>query len=442
MMRSALHLWAVLATAGIGACHKTPVEDPNATAVAATAALDDAAPAVAPVVSPSRCSPADKAFAIDEGGGTTDLEIGDAVPFSGGYAVGFVHRTAAGRVAAVALLGPDAVGPVRVVDLGATSGDAPPPRLAPRANELLAAAYPLSRGGPSGGARRDLALYAISSGAASGPLLTVAQQRDDSLAGDLACAGSAGLIAWDEATASSRGVVRAVTFSQDWRAGPTRDVSPPESDAELPRVVPNGAGFIVLWIARRPDPTGAVDASELEATGEARTYGWLEMIPVDEHGVATGPLRRLTPASGRVSAYDVQVLPNTTKHPALLVVARDDGEAVDGSGGALLRVRVTGDVVESPVAFQSDGLGRGAPTLVEGLGGRPPWLAWVGPREQVRLLPLDVSGAPSANPSAEEGMSEGRPLLALGSASGSAGQLLVATPLDGAAQLRVFQCAR
>jgi hypothetical protein len=132
-----------------------------------------------------------------------------------------------------------------------------------------------------------------------------------------------------------------------------------------------------------------------------------------------------------VSAYDVQMLPGEAR-PTALVVARDDGEAIDGSGGVLLRVRAREDGAEPPVALPGDGLGRGAPTLVDAPA---PWLAWVGPHEELRLLPLDAAGAPFAPPSAEPGLEESRPLLVLRGST-----MLVARPEDAAAQLRPFAC--
>ncbi len=166
------------------------------------------------------------------------------------------------------------------------------------------------------------------------------------------------------------------------------------------------------------------------------------MIAVDDQGTPRGPLRRLTPPNGHVTAFDLQQIGPGPK-AVILVVARDDGEVVDGSGGALLRVRIAGDVVEPPVAFATDGLGRGAPTVVDGISavdggsGQPPSLAWIASHEHLRLLPLDLEGAPSAAPSAESAMDDARPLMWL-----TAGQILVATPTDPSAQLRTFACAR
>lgn len=292
-------------------------------------------------------------------------------------------------------------------------------------------------------------------GALAGAPLSVPQRRDDSLALDVAFAGPAGLLVWDEATRAPRGVVKAAAFTRD-RAAQAREVSPPDSDAELPRVVAAGGGFAVIWIARRAEPGSGLDGAAAEATGEARSYGWLEMVAVDAQGVATGPVRRLTPADGHVSAYDVEATVGFAAGAArtLLVVARDDGEAVDGSGGVLLRVRVTGEEIAAPVAFATEGLGRGAPSFISvagapappspGAGPSPLALAWVAGGEQARLLPLDPAGTPTAAPSAEDALDDARALLFISAPTPAPDttNVLVATPSDPAAQLRVFACAR
>jgi hypothetical protein len=432
-----------------------------------------------PGLLPARCRRTDAAFVLDDGQGLGDLEVGDGIAYPGGYAVGIAHRTGAGRVAAIALLHREPTGLTRILDLGPTTGDAPPPRIGWRGGELVggqvaggkieggqvaggqlvAAAYvsaipPAPGTRPSrGDATRDVAIYTVAGGVTAGPPLSISQRRDDSLALDLALAGPAGVLVWDETTTAARGVVKAAAFTTDLAAA-GRDVSPPDSDAELPRVVTQGGAFAVIWIARRPEPASGLDGSAAEAVGEARAFGWLEMVHVDGQGAAIGPVRRLTSPLGHVSAYDVEARdpPAGSGTSSLLIVVRDDGEAVDGSGGALLRVRVSGDVVEPPVAFATDGLGRGAPSFVSAAGaeaGSAPALAlaWVASGEQARLIPLDAVGAPTAAPSAEDDLSEARALLFMGGPSSappksSALEVLVATPSDSAAQLRVFACSR
>jgi len=436
-------LAALGALAGVGAlvaCHRAPDAAARGAAADASVGGDAAVGAIAsaPAVVAARCHSTGRAFVIGDGRALDELEIGDALATPDGTAVGIVHRAAAGRVASVAMLATGA-SEVRLVDLGPTLGDAPPPRLAWRGKDVVAGAFGLSTDA------REVVVHAV--GASARLLFSVPEQRDDSLSFDLAYAGSGGLIVWDEATAgrAPRGVIRAAAFAGDQRTDPTRDVSPADSDAEAPRVVPADGGFFVVWIARRPEPA-ASDAAVVEVVGEPRAYAWLESVMVDAHGAATGPVRRLTPDTGHVSAYDVQALPEGGK-PTLLVAARDDGESVDGSGGALLRVRVRDDGADPPLTFPSDGLGRGAPTFVDapaGSGSPGPWLTWIGPKEQLRLLPLDASGAPLAPPSAEEALDEARPLLLLarGNAPDGPVSALIATPSDPAAQLRVFACGR
>jgi hypothetical protein len=169
------------------------------------------------------------------------------------------------------------------------------------------------------------------------------------------------------------------------------------------------------------------------------------MVAVDSTGSPAGPVRRLTPPSGHVSSFDVQVLSGSTK-PVLLIVVRDDGEAVDGSGGTLYRVRVREDGADNPVEIPVDGLGRGAPALV---GGSAPWLSWAGVREDLHLLPLDSNGVPIAQPSVEENVEDVRPLLRVKETRTSRSneqEILVAAPNpltpDRAARLAVLTCRR
>jgi hypothetical protein len=329
------------------------------------------------------------------------------------------------------MLPPDASS-IRVRDLGPTLGDASPPRVAVRGGDLLAASYVLGKRPDS----REIDVVAISPSGDVRPAGSVTEQRDDSLAFDIA----PGLIVWDEASVPARqGVIRAAELTADGHAGARRDVSPADSDAEAPRVVPRGSGYLVFWMARRVEGTAPADAAS-EITGEAPANSWVEVIAVDAHGQVTGPVRRLTSASGHVSAFDVAPLQGTAgSRPEVLAVARDDGEAVDGSGGAILRLRVHDDGQDPPVAYTTDGLGRGAPGFVDAT---PPWLTWVALREETRVLPLDATGAPLALPSGEPELDDGRPLALLdaGKDAKSGRRLLAAMPADPSLQLRVLNC--
>lgn len=415
---------ALLLSLALGACHR---DGAGVVAEAgATPAAADAENAVPKLLLPARCQPSGVGFALDDGHGMDELEIGDAIATPAGFAVDVLHRTSAGRVAAVALL-PAGAASMQLHDLGPTLGDASPPRVAPRGADLVAASYVLSTRPDA----RELGIYTMSAAGEVKATGTIPEPRDDSLAFDL----SSTLVVWDETKAGTapRGVIRVAELSADARPAPARDLSPPESDAEMPRIAATpGGGAMVFWLARKPEAGPAMDAAVSEITGEARAYSWLEVVAVDAHGTPVGATRRLTPLMGHVSAYDVQPLAGA--RPDVLVVARDDGEAVDGSGGVLLRVRVRADGQDSPLAFATDGLGRGAPAFVDG---SPPWLSWVAQTEEARLLALDASGAPVQLPSAEPALDDGRPLAWIEQGR----RLLAAMPGDSPAQLRVLSCA-
>lgn len=410
---------ALLGLLSLVACRKgtgsAAVADAGPSAISSSSEAGAAQPAVVP----ARCKATGAGVALVDAGGADDLEIGDAVAVADGWAVGVVHRVGPSRTAAIAFLTADATG-VRLVDLAPTLGDAPPPHLALRGQELLAADYVLSKRTDA----RELALYAVPRAGEPKLVATIPQQRDDSLAFDLA----PGVVVWDEASAgpSPRGVIRAVELlSADQGAGPAHDVSPPDSDAEMPRIAPAARGYTVFWLARRPEAqTTDAAAASGEAVGEVRAYSWVESSGT--------PVHRLTSATGHVSAYDVEPLSGEDA----LVVARDDGESVDGSGGALLRVRVRAGGADPPLALPGDGLGRGAPVFVDGPAA---WLSWIGPHEAARLLPLDANGAPVGPPSAEPELDDARPLAFL---QGSPPvKVLAAAPADAVAQLRVLACS-
>ena len=437
-MRGAIAAALLAASAASAGCHKPVAEsEPHADLAGPVSAAppSERVDASAASVRSARCilGPA----VLGAGEGPRDgAEVGDAVGYEHGYAVGFIHRTPAGHTASVLLV--DAAGThVDVADLGPTLGDAPPSRTAPWAGGVLAAAYAVTRDSTRADAPRELAIFSLAPGAPLVPHPTVAQQRDDSLAFDVASTQTTALVVWDEATTAGRGSVRAFEVTPGAAVAPSHVISPADSDVEAPRLLTLGTGYAALWLAEQPDlAEHGDDRPPVEVPGEARSFGWVEAVALDAHGVPEGPVRRLTPSSGHVSAFDAEVLADGS----LLVAARDDGEAVDGSGGALLRVRETTNRVEPPLAFANDGLGRGSPEFV---AGRPSWLGWVGPEERVRFMPLDPAGAPSGPPSVEDALVDARPLtvVAAPASPGAAARVLVATPSDPGSPLHAATCA-
>ncbi len=416
-----MRITALLGLLALLACRKGAAGSGASADAGAGTAATSAASSAPPAVVSARCKGAGAGAALVDAGGADELEMGDAVAFerdgASGWAVGIVHRVASSRMAAIAFLAADATG-MRILDLAPTLGDAPPPHLAARGSDLLAGSYVLSKRTDV----RELALYVIPKAGDPKVVATIPQQRDDSLAFDLA----PGLVVWDEASTgpSPRGIIRAAELLPGDQVGPAHDVSPAESDAEMPRLTPAAQGYTIFWLARRAEAQASDAAAPAEAVGDVRAYSWLESSGT--------PPRRLTSASGHVSAYDVESLAGGDS----LLVARDDGESVDGSGGVLLRIRVHAGGADPPLALPGDGLGRGAPIFVDGPA---PWISWIGPHEAARLLPLDASGVPVGPPSAEPELDDARPLAFL---RGSPPRILAAAPGDATAQLRVLACSQ
>ena len=373
----------------------------------------------------SRCHREGNAVALGAEPSAGPVVVGDGVGIGSGYAIGLARASRQGQVAAIAWVDPE-VTEARVVDIAPTLGYAPPPRIARRADGLVAGYYVRSVSPEAKGVRR-LALVAIDPQGthAVRPLAMSFEQADESLAFDLAFESEFGLLVWDEVAgalspsaarlpdAGGRGVIRGVVIDRDSHLGASFDVSPPASDAEAPRVVRGPSGFFVLWIAAASELVAELDAGSnrlpTEATGEARTNGWIEMLALDVQGSPRGPVVKLTPERGHVSSYDVVGLERGTS-PGVLVVARDDGELADGTGGTLLLVRATDGGADAPAVLSSGGLGRGAPAIVDA---QPPWVTWVGDREDLRMLPIVASGRSEGVASAEESLGEARPLLGM-----------------------------
>jgi hypothetical protein len=445
---AALTLLAAVVGPTIG-CRKIALQDsaPRLDEPAAqlgTEALEDASMAgKGPRELPARCPKGGSPIPFYSGDARpqTEIEIGGSLGYEAGYAVGFAIRAGAARTAAVALFGPEATGPARVVELGPVAEDAPAPLLAHRSGDVLATVF----GVPSGHARvdrnRELTVYAVGSDRASA-VASFVKAADDSMASDIASEGRDAFVVWDEVlpavagaapTGMARGVIRGAPVSPHEPPVAARDLSPSDSDAESPRIVADGAGYSVLWIARGPGDLSPGDASEV--TGEPRAFGWLQRVEIDGFGAARGPVRDLTPRSGHISAYDARMFSGGA---GLVIVARDDGEPTDGSGGALLRVRARGGAIDPVETIEAGGVGRGAPAFVEGA---PPWLSWVGHDEQLRLLPLDGAGSAGGLASVEAALNEARPLAAWSAPSGAPARWLMATPTDPSGPLRAVECA-
>ncbi len=388
------------------------------------------------VAVPARCRPSQGVLPMGVRG---DIEFGDAASSSLGLAIGVVRQAPEGDVAAVALLPPDA-STLRLVELGPVLRDAPAPRVAWRgvdSGELLAVA-PLAphEGGPPHG----LAVCRLRNDGSS-TLLQRLDVGDDWASADVAASSQRAIVVWEGSSARShgppRGVIRVGTLDAEGRVGETREISPTGEDAEDPRVVGNQSAFFAVWAARRIEEARANAQSASAEVASEPGPRWLEAVVLDDRGVPLGAARRITPATAYLASFDVQLQPVRGAASAL-VVARMDGAS---EGGELERLRIRADgTSDAPSQIPTDGLGSGAPALVVGaLATAMPWVTWAGLREQVVLLPVDVTGSPAGPPSDEDAFAAALPLVALGGS-----KVLAAIPavLPGAAALRVFSCSR
>jgi hypothetical protein len=430
---------AFAALALVACKRKPPAEAPDASQSEQSSETPDAEP---PKLAPARCKADESGTTLAEA--SAEIEIGEAVATTQGFAIGALRKVNGESVASLAMV-PSQAGAPLFVDLGAPLGDASPPKAFVRGADTFAAYFPRPATPPKPPtpkqqAFRDLAIVRIADGKAQPPL-TIAQQRDESLAFDVASSEKGALVAWDEdAIGNERGAIKIALFASDMKSvASSRIASPDSSDAEMPRVLARRGGYWLVWIASRsevardaaPDPSYA-----LERPGRDRAFRWLEMLPLDERGEATGPTRKLTSERGHVSLFDMAARDGGA---IVDIVVRDDGQESEGTGGRILRVTIKGDAPEAAIAIVSEAVGRGAPDLLSNADAA--WLAYDDTTDKLRLLPLDAARIPSALPSLEDALDRARPLVAT-KATADAIEMLAVFPQEASSQLRRVRCAK
>ncbi len=402
------------------------------------------------VVLPARCVPSLGGATLGET--PSDIEIGEAIQTPSGFAIGVLRKLKGELVGSIALVERDAK-TVSFVDLGPPHGDAPPPRPIVVGADVFAAFFARAAPPPPGAkpkATRDLVLYRLADGKAQATS-TIPEQRDESLAYDVSLGDKGGVVAWDEdAIGNERGNIKIAIVAADTKTiTSTRIASPDGSDAELPRLVPRRGGWWLVWVASRLEaPDAGLDpGQEIERPGEKRRFRWLELLALDAAGAAVGAVKRLTVNTGHVSMFDLAPRAGASVPEGLDVIARDDEQAIDGAGGRIVRITVTGDKVDPPIAIVSESVGRGAPDLLDPIGGGTAWLAFSDTHDHVRLVPLDLTRTPTAPPSAEDALDKARVLLVAGTPSKTAGpdggtttDVLAAFPDEALGQIRFASC--
>jgi hypothetical protein len=372
------------------------------------------------VLGPNDTGRAPSLVAGDAGPGLDDTlpfaaEVGDAVMWAGGFAVGALHESEHALAMSVVTIGADGRG-ARVISLGTAHGDVEPARLASRGSTLVAGVLEPE---PNG---RSLRLAKIDGGNVTWGA-TLHERSGESQAFDIALGEKKGVVAWDEDTPNS-GVIQVSTFDSATagNATPARTISPTSADAESPRLVARPGGYWLAYISRSGG--GEVD-QDASYAAEDIGFRWIEVMPLDFNGSPTGASRAVTPKDGHVMVYDAAP---AVDGGALLVWRYDDAPS-GAAGGEVMRAVVRPGSVEPPSVLMQGDVGAGVPSLLNG------WLAVMDAAETTRIAPINPSGEVVAALSAEPEIGSGEPL------AGGSDAMLVARPSGRAVKLSVLRCA-
>jgi len=427
---------------GAAGCKKSDPPPPTTssdttTAAAPSAVASSSASVVAETLPRCRVDGARLAIPGD------DVVAGDAITTADALLVGVVRRQGAKRLASVLRASLD-LASVKMIDVGTTLGDDPPPSPRMRGGTVFVASYARSAAdagagagagavtGNAGGTTAAIAAGTMTrmleiarfDGAALVREGAVVQQADESLAYDVAWPDhGAPLVAWDEdAPMVSEGSTpkawvmggrqiladRGVVKVQVLGAGKPRVASPDTSDAEAPRLLARRGGYWLAWLAHRPEP-GEDAGAAAEGPGERRAYRWVELVALDAKGEATSAVRRVTPEKGRVASFDLATAPpdGGAGEPKLVVVVQDEAAVTEGAGERIVRYAVDGqkDRIESAELLDG-GVGHALADLLPLAASDPRatrWLSFTDTQEHAHLVPLGgslgLAGAPTLEPS-------------------------------------------
>lgn len=361
------------------------------------------------------------------------VELGRGAVFDGGFAAGCLRDAEGGTVAMVATLGFDGKNG-KLVKLARSRGDLEPPVVAGAGADLLAVMLEPNAGGRS-----------IKIAKVTGDQVTfgaeLAEGRDESLAIDVASSGDRAVVVWDDVPKEAkRSSVILASFDTATLRSITRPrpATPPNTDADSPRVVARPGGYWLAYIARSDDPAGDPEAApkpkkkgkpkddeDTAAAGEAIAKRWIELMPLDESGAATATARAVTPKDGHVLAFDLEL----GEGGAALLAFRDDDTPSGSSGGRVSSVLVREGGGEEIHVLSEEGNSAGVPELLPG------WVSIAGISGPPRLATLTSTGELSSELTAEPSIGGGGEPLAA-----AKGVLLVARPAGRAMKLSVMSC--
>ncbi len=354
----------------------------------------------------SRCRPVGAPVPLGETSGAADtIAVGDIAVGERELLVG-LHRVHEGRRVASILRASLDLTNVRRLDLGAPFGDDPPPLPRWRGRDPMVVAFgrEASDGGPK---RRQLRISKLSDEGGMTVEMAFGQPTDESNDIDLAWTSSgAGLAAWDEDApgTASRGVITVRTLPE----GSPRVVTVETTDAESPKLaLREGGGYWLGYVAQRKQTI----EHAMEGPGEARTYRWVEVLALSASGEPLGAPRRVSAERGHVVAFDLVPSEN-----GLLLAVHDEASALGDSGGRVVRIRFSGERVESSELAR--GVGHAGADLAlrpnARAGGREAaWLSWSDASDRPMLLALRAGMEPHGLPSVEPLLDGARVLHAL-----------------------------
>jgi hypothetical protein len=343
-------------------------------------------------------------------------EVGEAVAFTDGFAVGAIHENEGSHSMSVVLLDRAGRGG-KVIPLGTAHGDVEPPRVTARGPTVVAGVLSPGMNG------RSLRLAKIEAGVVTWGA-TIPQKSDESQAFDLGLGEKKGIAVWDEDGPNS-GVIQASTFDATNAASATtpRTISAPGADAESPILAPRpGGGYWLAYIARRP----GVESPDAGYEAEPVAFRWIEVLPLDAQGSPSGVARAATPRDAHVMVFDMAPLDDGSA----LIAWRDNDTPLESAAGPVMRTVVHMGTIEPASQLVASESGGGAPTLLPG------WAAVTDAADTTRLAPTGRAGELAGPFSAEPDIGAGEPL-----AVGPEG-VLVARPAGRAVKLAVLRCTR
>lgn len=332
-----------------------------------------------------------------QGGRESVVEVGEAVPVAGGFAVSILES---GAQAEAAVFWTNGRGREQWISLGRVHGAVEAPLLAVHGKTVIAAVM------DSDASQMTLRLIQITGLEAQVKLVRgpeVLAQRDESQGLDLLVfkgdSAGAGLLVWDHFDkSSSRSQIRALSFSAATMKAEGREfaISSPELDVVSPRLAAGEQGVFLSWLRYGKMPKiGALGATDSGGLIEEPPRQ-LEALMLRVDGRVLQAARPLSEPGKRVSAYDLTV------HKSDLIVAYR-GNDVDGQLGDvpinLLRLGPDGAVHRGAAGHSL--LGPGAPLLL-GQEAEEPWLAARGQDQELLLARIsEVSSGVELQPETE-----------------------------------------